>query len=248
MDREAVVIESLSKGFDGRQVLKDINLVVCEGECLVLLGSSGSGKTTLLRLIAGLDDADAGRIRINGALASAPHVVVRPDLRRVSMVFQDLALWPHITAVENVEFMVPRAVRGRKVRLEMAGRLLESVQIIGHQEKLPHQLSRGQQQRVALARALASEPSLLLLDEPFASQDQESKTQLVDLVRELRLSRGITTIYVTHTTEEIERIANRVAVLEMLTIRGVLHVSEFLRKQPSRAASVALEPQGNGRC
>lgn len=236
MDREALIIENLSKGFDGRQVLTEVNLVVREGECLALLGPSGSGKTTLLRLIAGLDDADAGRVQINGALVSNPHVVMPPNRRGVGMAFQDLALWPHMTALQNVEFMVPRASRGKNQRLEKAAQLLESLHLDGQKNNHPHQLSRGQQQRVALARALASEPSLLLLDEPFASQDQELKMQLVDLVLEIRRSKSVTTIYVTHTTEEISRLASRVATLETGTIRRVLDLNEFGRQRANHEA------------
>jgi iron(III) transport system ATP-binding protein len=123
--------------------------------------------------------------------------------------------------------MLPANVRGRKTRRERAHQLLQTVQLDGHHNSHPHQLSRGQQQRVALARALAGEPALLLLDEPFASQDAELKAQMVDLVREIRRSAGMTTIYVTHTTQEIPRLADRVAKIEAGTISRIVSVDEF---------------------
>jgi iron(III) transport system ATP-binding protein len=227
MDREALGIEKLFKRFDERLVLADVNLTVRDGECLALLGPSGCGKTTLLRLIAGLDTADAGHIRIHGTLASHPQVVLPPNRRQLAMVFQDLALWPHLTAVQNVEFMLPRSTRDRKQRMARAASLLEAVHLDGHQVCHPYQLSRGQQQRVALARALASEPRLLLLDEPFASQDRELKRELVELVLEMRRTHNVTTLYVTHTAEELPRLADRVAVMESGTIPRVVAIGQF---------------------
>jgi iron(III) transport system ATP-binding protein len=222
-----LVIQNLIKSYAGRQVLADVSLTVRAGDCLALVGPSGCGKTTLLRLIAGLDDADAGIIAINGQVASNPRVRLAPHRRRVGMVFQDLALWPHLTACQNVEFMVPAAVRGRKVRMARARQLLAAVQLDAQHGSHPHQLSRGQQQRVALARTLAGEPAILLLDEPFASQDSQLKAQMADMVREIRRANGITTVYVTHTTEEIPRLADRVVRIETGTLGQVLSLDEF---------------------
>jgi iron(III) transport system ATP-binding protein len=231
MDHQALVIQNLAKDFAGRRVLDNVSLAVGEGECLALVGPSGCGKTTVLRLIAGLDDADFGCIRLDGLVASNPGVVLAPNQRGVGMVFQDLALWPHLTACQNVEFMLPSTVRGRKSRMEKAKSILRTVQMDNNLDHPPHQLSRGQQQRVALARALANEPAILLLDEPFASQDAKLKMQMVDLVGGIRRSTSMTVIYVTHTTEEIPRLADRVATIEAGTIRQVVSVDDFMNQK-----------------
>ena len=210
MDGATLTIEKLAKSFDGRKVLVEIGLSARPGECVALVGPSGSGKSTLLRLVAGLDEADSGCIRINGDVASNPRVLLPPNRRRVGMVFQDLALWPHMTALDNVEFMVPSAIRGRKQRRDKAAELLNSVHLNGRAASVPHELSRGQQQRVALARALASDPALLLLDEPFSSLDQELRVQMIELVHDIHRARGVTMVYVTHTTDELPRLADHV--------------------------------------
>jgi ABC-type Fe3+/spermidine/putrescine transport system ATPase subunit len=207
-----VVVEQLHKRLGGRPVLAGVSLSLERGERLALQGVSGAGKTTLLRLIAGLDDADAGRVLIDGALASNPRVLV-PRRRRLGMVFQDLALWPHLTAGGNVEFMLPPAFKGRRRRADRVQEVLQSVGLEGYQARYPHQLSRGQQQRVALARALAGAPEVLLLDEPFSSLDAEARDQLIELVGKLHQAQRFALIYVTHTTDELPRLADRVVHL-----------------------------------
>ncbi len=208
-----VVVEQLRKSLGGRVVLAGISLSVRPGERLALQGASGAGKTTLLRLIAGLDDADGGRVLIDGAIASDPRVILPPRRRRLSMVFQDLALWPHLTAGENVEFMLPAAFKGSRKRQDGAEEVLHSVGLAEYQKRYPHQLSRGQQQRVALARALAGAPEALLLDEPFSSLDPEARDQMIELVCQLHRAKGFALIYVTHTSDELPHLADRVVYL-----------------------------------
>src|SRR5690606_34382950 len=146
------------------------------GEILAVVGESGCGKSTLLRLIAGLDTPDQGEIRIGGRAVAAGRVWVAPERRGVGMVFQDFALFPHMTVLGNIVFGLPSLPRAeRRARAEA---MLELVDLAGYGERYPHQLSGGQQQRVALARALASEPSLLLLDEPFSNLDTALKRML----------------------------------------------------------------------
>ena len=227
MVSEILKAENLRMRLGGREVLKGVKLCLRTGECLALLGPSGSGKTTLLRLIAGLADADAGQIEIGGQTCSSPKVVVPPSRRGVSMVFQDLALWPHMRAWENVEFMLPVRVRGSAARKSHALELLHSLHLANHFDRYPHQLSRGEQQRVALARALALEPSLLLLDEPFSSLDYDLKSSLIELLREIHQTRKMTLLYVTHAVEELPRLANRVARIRDGTVEVPVDINDF---------------------
>ena len=136
------------------------------------------------------------------------------------MVFQELALWTHMRAWENVEFMLPRHLRGKRERREKAFQMLNEIGLSQDREKFPRQLSRGEQQRLALARALACEPSLLLLDEPFSSQDSEVKDQLMDYISEVRRASGLSMIYVTHALEELPRVVDRTVVLRNGTIHS----------------------------
>jgi len=229
-----VRVEDLKKRLGHRQILDGVNLSVPRGECLAVCGPSGCGKTTLLRLIAGLDDADAGTIRLDGELASAPHAVVPPHRRRIGMVFQDLALWPHMTALAHVEFMLGPHERQRRARRERAREVLANVQLSRNIMRYPHELSGGERQRVALARALAAEPAVLLLDEPFCSLHRELKNRMLALVRELHASRAITTLYVTHIPSDLPGLAERVACMADGVITGVSATDAFVAQRAAR--------------
>lgn len=220
-------IDGLWKSFGPRDVLRELTFSVDAGECLALVGPSGCGKTTLLRLVAGFEDADKGTIRLGGSTVSGPHVLVAPRQRGIGMVFQDLALWPHMTAGANVEFMVPRCVKGRGARQARADEALLSVGLSGRQRSYPGELSGGERQRLALARALASEPTLLLLDEPFSSLDAEVKGQMLELTREVQVARGVTAIYVTHVPDEVPGLAQRVARMSEGRIGETMTVGDF---------------------
>ncbi len=205
---------ALEKRYGERPVLRDADLAVDEGERVVLVGPSGCGKTTLLRLVAGLDAPDGGEIRLAGEVVSrAGAVIVSPEARGIGMVFQDLALWPHMTARENVAFPlrargVPRRERDRRV-----AELLELVGLPDAGDRRPAELSGGQRQRVALARALAAEPRLLLLDEPFTSLDPELADRLRGDLVALQERLGFTLLHVTHDREEARQLATRVVTL-----------------------------------
>jgi iron(III) transport system ATP-binding protein len=205
----AVSLQGVSKSFGDVIALRDVSLDLETGGMLALLGPSGCGKTTCLRLIAGFERPDRGTIDIRGRRVASPTAMVPPERRRVGFVFQDLALFPHLTARENVAYGIRRDP-DRRVRSD---ELLELVGLTADADRLPHQLSGGMQQRVALARALAPRPDVLLLDEPFSSLDQAMRTQLRAEVREILREARQSAIFVTHDQAEALTIADRVAVM-----------------------------------
>ncbi|MGE4483348.1 ABC transporter ATP-binding protein [Acidocella sp.] len=205
-------IEAVARRIGGRDVLRHVDLALPEGELLVLAGESGSGKTSLLRLIAGLDRADAGRISLGGRLVDdASRLFVPAEGRGLGMVFQDFALWPHLSCLENVALALPP---GTARRNEAALALLERLRVAAVSARRPAQLSGGQQQRVGIARALASRPRLLLLDEPLSSLDLESRDLLREELRESVRGAGISAVLVSHDPEDCWKLADSVAVLE----------------------------------
>jgi iron(III) transport system ATP-binding protein len=206
----AVAIEGVAKSYGDVRVLDSIDLEVDEAEVVVLLGPSGCGKTTLLRLVAGLDTVDRGEISLGGRVVSAAGVHVLPEQRQVGLVFQDGALFPHLTVGENVGFGLPRSQRRSSGRID---ELLELVGLAGRGEDRPDELSGGQRQRVALARALAPSPGVLLLDEPFSNLDAALRVQLRDEVARLVREAGTTSVFVTHDRAEAFALADRVAVM-----------------------------------
>lgn len=205
----ALAIDGLSRGFGGPPVVDGLSLEVRPGEVVALLGPSGCGKTTTLRLIAGFERPDAGSIRIAGRVVADGTRHVPPERRRVGMVFQEYALFPHLTVAENVVFGLDR---GRERAARVAA-LLDLVGLTGAGERNPGELSGGQQQRVAVARALAPRPTLLLLDEPFSNLDQALRVQLRGEIRGILRAAGATAILVTHDQDEAVAVADRVGVM-----------------------------------
>jgi iron(III) transport system ATP-binding protein len=205
----AVRTAGVTKRFDGEAVLRGVDLAVEPGTILSLLGPSGCGKTTLLRVIAGLEVPDAGTVTIGGATVAGASAFVPPERRRVGMVFQDWALFPHLSVGRNVGFGLRRAER-RSGRVEEA---LELVDLAGFADRDPMTLSGGQRQRVALARALVTRPAVLLLDEPFSNLDAGLRTSVRGEVQRLLAGLGVTTVVVTHDQEEAFVVGDRVAVL-----------------------------------
>ena len=203
----SVRLDTVAKSFGPTRAVAGVSLEIEPGELFAVLGPSGCGKTTLLRLIAGFEAPDAGRIEVGGRVMAGDGPPVPPEKRRIGMVFQDYALFPHLTVERNVAFGLRRGDRGRvQATLELVG--------LQHKaERFPHELSGGERQRVALARALAPEPEIVLLDEPFSSLDA---TLRADLRREVELilrEAGATTLLVTHDQEEALSLADRLAVM-----------------------------------
>jgi putative spermidine/putrescine transport system ATP-binding protein len=205
---EALKLVGITKRYGDAVAVRKLDLAAEAGQVTVLLGPSGCGKTTTLRVIAGLLGPDEGKVWIDGELANDPGVVLPPGKRRIGMVFQSLALWPHMTVEGNLRFVIDR--QGRDERIDRA---LEMVDLSGRKTSYPAELSGGEQQRVALARALVTEPKMLLLDEPLANLDDTLRRRLLESMRELRRKLGITTVFVTHSQEEALAFADRIAVL-----------------------------------
>ena len=205
-------VEGLKHGYDGETVLDGVSFAVDAGEIVCLLGPSGCGKTTTLRLVAGLERPAGGRVAIAGETVTGPGLTVPPEQRRVSMMFQDYALFPHLRVRDNVTFGLSR-LAGREQR-RRADELLDKVGMSAYAGSYPHVLSGGQQQRVALARALAPEPYLVLLDEPFSGLDPELRGRVRDDSMHLLKTSGAATLFVTHNAEEAMMMADRVVVMQ----------------------------------
>lgn len=191
--------------------VEDFNLTVAQGEIAALLGESGCGKTTLLRMIAGFETPTRGSIIINGEIVADESTFKEPQQRKVGIVFQDYALFPHKTVWENIGFGLFRHTK--REAEEKATRSIKLCGLEGLEKRYPHQLSGGQKQRVALARALAPEPRIILFDEPFSNLDSMRKNQMRDDIGKIIRSTGATAVFVTHDTKDVLSIADKVSVL-----------------------------------
>ena len=210
-----VSLEKISISYQDKSILKDINLQIGERERLVILGASGSGKTTLLRLIAGFIAPFKGRVLIDRQVVSKDgKIVIPPHKREVAMVFQDLALWPHMNVQENIAFGLKIKKIPKKERKEKVARMLSLVGLSGYENKHIDQLSGGEQQRIALARALILSPKVLLMDEPLSSLDRVLNERLRKEIVRLQEKFGFTLVYVTHNEEEAEEIGSRIVHLD----------------------------------
>ena len=201
---------SLSRAFAGRTVVDDVSLSVAAGQVTCLLGPSGCGKSTTLRMIAGVERPDSGLVRIDGQVMFGPAVNRPPEARGVGLMFQDFALFPHLTVAANVAFGLTgdRAAKDRRV-----AELLEKVNLTGFGPKHPHQLSGGEQQRVALARALAPRPRVMLMDEPFSGLDNRLRDGIRDTTLDILKEEGAAVLLVTHEPDEAMRMADEIALM-----------------------------------
>jgi iron(III) transport system ATP-binding protein len=228
-----LVVEGLGKAFGAVRVLDHAGLRAPAGKVVALLGPSGCGKTTLLRCIAGLERPDAGQVRLDGRDLSAPAAFVAPERRRIGMVFQDGALFPHLTVAGNVGYGLSRSER-RGPGVEEA---LALVDLAGFGDRLPASLSGGQAQRVALARALVTRPSVLLLDEPFSNLDTSLRVQIRAEVQRLLAGLGVTAVFVTHDQEEAFVVGDEVAVMLAGRVVQQATPAELYRAPASRAVA-----------
>lgn len=238
-----VQVRSIAKQFGPVPVFEDVSFDVQAGAHLALIGESGSGKSTLLRLLAGLDTLTAGEIRIEDRLvSSAERIVVPPHKRKIAMVFQDLALWPNLTALDNVILGMAQSNLSLSERRAQALTALRACHLVELAHRKPQALSAGQQQRVALARALAVRPRLLLLDEPFAGLDVIVKAQLFDEIRLLCTNFDVTLLVVTHDPLEAAALCSEAVVIEdrRLKEKGSL---KTLLSDPASAILKALVRQ-----
>jgi iron(III) transport system ATP-binding protein len=230
-----VTLRGLTKRYGGVAAVDNLALEVKPRELVALLGPSGCGKTTTLRLVAGFLTPEAGEIWVGERCLSSATAVVPPERRRMAMIFQSYALWPHLTVAQNVGYGL-RFKRGmtRADRDRRVGEMLRVVQLGGFEARYPSQLSGGQQQRVAVARALVVEPEILLLDEPLSNLDANLREEMRFEIRRLHETFGITTLYVTHDQAEAMVISDRIAVLDRGRVAQVGSAEEIFQQPRTR--------------
>lgn len=231
-DSIAVRCENLIKKFNDTQAVNQISLDVKTGEILALLGPSGCGKTTTLRLIAGFEKPDSGRIIIGKHVVADATTFIPPEKRGIGMVFQDHALFPHLTVFDNIAFGLHGKTK-TEIR-SIVGEMLHMVGLLSFSKRYPHELSGGERQRVALARALAPKPVLVLMDEPFSSLDADLRTEVREHVRRILKTIQATVIFVTHDQEEALYMGDRLAVLQKGHLEQIGTPEEIFHESTTR--------------
>ncbi|MGQ0285964.1 ABC transporter ATP-binding protein [Pasteurellaceae bacterium 22721_9_1] len=201
-------IQQLSCKFDQNEILKSLDLEVCDNEIICLLGASGCGKTTLLKAIAGLLPIHQGKITLAGQDLAETAV----ENRHIGLIFQDYALFPHLNVTDNIQFGLSKLPKAEQQQI--TEQMLAVVKLTGLEQRFPHELSGGQQQRVAIARALACKPQLLLLDEPFSNIDSQTRYEMIQEIKQILKSQNVPAIFVTHSKEEAFAFADKIAVMD----------------------------------
>jgi len=232
----SIVLDQLTKHYDGRPVVNRISLEIANGEFFVLIGPSGSGKSTVLRMIAGLNQVDEGRVILHGRDVTG----ASPQERGVGFVFQHYALFQNMSVADNIEFALQVRKAPASQRQTRRDKLLELVGLAGLGGRYPSQLSGGQQQRVALARALAHQPQVLLLDEPFGALDAKIRVELRRALRQIQTELGITTIFVTHDQEEAFELADRLGVMNFGRLLEVGTARELYKRPQTEFVATFL--------
>jgi ABC-type sugar transport system ATPase subunit len=222
-----ILTRNLNKRFGNKLALDNLQLTISLHQIVVVLGPSGCGKTTLLRLIAGLEMPDTGEITIDERCVSSTACLVAPQHRNISMIFQDLALWPHMRVLQNVAFGLHKPLNGYSTPEEQAKDALCWVSMEKLSHRYPHQLSGGERQRLAIARALAPGRPYLLMDEPFSNLDPVLKDEMVKLIKRLQASLQTTILYVTHNLDEALALADRILLMNHGQIVGELDQEEL---------------------
>jgi ABC-type sugar transport system ATPase subunit len=237
---QAIELDAVSAVRDGRAVLHQVSLTVARGEVVAVVGPSGAGKSTLLRIVLGLTPPASGLVRLVGVVVSAgERVIVPPEERNLGMVFQDLALWPHLTVHGNLAFGLESRRIERSERERRIETWLRRLGLLDKRDRRPGSLSGGERQRLALARALVLEPPAILLDEPLASLDVLLRREVLDLLREVLAEQAVSAVYVTHDPREAVRIAKRLIVMEAGRVVQAGDPVE-LRERPANAFVEAL--------
>lgn len=190
-----------------KDIIYNFNMNLEKGDILAILGESGSGKSTILRIIAGLEEASKGKIKIGEKLVFSEDIFIEAEKRGVGMVFQDYALFPHMTVKKNIQFGLKN--KSKKEKEEISKEMLKLVNLLEHENKYPYELSGGQQQRVAIARAIAPKPAVLLLDEPFSNLDANLQEKIREEIRDILKKSKITSIFVTHDRKDAKVLANK---------------------------------------
>ena len=236
-------IQNVTKTFGDFDAVKDVSLKVQNGEFLAVLGPSGCGKTTMLRLVAGFEQVSAGTIRIGEEIVSSSQSSVPPERRRVGIVFQNYALWPHMTVAENIGYSLKVAKVDRATREKRINDALALVNLEGFGDRRPANLSGGQRQRVALARCLVSSPSLVLFDEPLANLDVHLRASMEAEFADFHKRTGTTIVYITHDQAEAMALADRIAVMDHGRLAQVAAPRELYR-EPANEMVASFISQG----
>lgn len=226
-------LKNLTKFYGTKKALDNISFNINKGELVVLLGPSGSGKTTLLKIIAGLEDLNEGKVIMDKKIVSKKNFYIASNKRNLNMVFQDLALWPHMNVKEHILFPLSSKVKLQKRKAKL-NKILRKFKLENYHQKYPSQLSGGENQRLAIARALSTQPKILLLDEPLVNLDLSLKTQIQKLLIELNKKENITILYVTHDQIEALMMAERIIIMNKGKIEQIDSPSNLISQPKSK--------------